>query len=74
MISRTFGSAVHGVEARTITIEVNVTQGLDFHMSGLPDSAVKESEHRVESAMKAIGYHMPRNKVVVNLAPADIRK
>ncbi|MFM9074076.1 MAG: YifB family Mg chelatase-like AAA ATPase, partial [Bacteroidota bacterium] len=74
MISRTFGSAVHGVEARTITIEVNVTQGLDFHMSGLPDSAVKESEHRVESAMKAIGYHMPRTKVVVNLAPADIRK
>lgn len=74
MISRTFGSAVHGVDARTITIEVNVTQGLDFHMSGLPDSAVKESEHRVESAMKAISYHMPRNKVVVNLAPADIRK
>jgi magnesium chelatase family protein len=74
MFSKTFGSAVHGVDARTITIEVNVTQGLDFFMSGLPDSAVKESQHRVESALKSLDYFMPRNKVVVNLAPADIRK
>ncbi len=74
MFSKTFGSAVHGVDARTITIEVNVTQGLDFYMSGLPDSAVKESQHRVESSLKSLGYFMPRNKVVVNLAPADIRK
>lgn len=74
MVSKTFGGAVHGVDARTITVEVNVTQGLRFHMSGLPDTAVKESEHRVESAMKTAGYSMPRNKIVVNLAPADIRK
>ena len=74
MVAKTFGSAVHGVDARTITVEVNVTQGLDFHLSGLPDSAVKESAHRVESALKSIGYYMPRNRVVVNLAPADIRK
>ena len=74
MVAKTFGSAVHGVDARTITVEVNVTQGKQFHMSGLPDSAVKESEHRVESSMKSLGYFMPRNKVVVNLAPADIRK
>jgi magnesium chelatase family protein len=74
MVSKTFGSAVYGVDARTITVEVNVTQGTGFHLSGLPDSAVKESEHRVESALKTAGYYMPRVKVVVNLAPADIRK
>ncbi|MBS1488919.1 MAG: YifB family Mg chelatase-like AAA ATPase [Bacteroidetes bacterium] len=74
MVVKTFGSAVQGVDARTITVEVNVTQGKYFHMSGLPDTAVKESEHRVESALKSLGYFMPRNKVVVNLAPADLRK
>ncbi len=74
MVSKTFGSAVHGVDAITITVEVNVTQGQKFHLSGLPDNAVKESAHRVESSMKTAGYFMPRNKIVVNLAPADIRK
>lgn len=74
MVAKTFGSAVHGVDARTITVEVNVTQGKDFHMSGLPDTAVKESQHRVESSFKSLKYFVPRNKVVVNLAPADIRK
>ena len=74
MVAKTYGSAVHGVDARTITVEVNAAQGLDFHLSGLPDSAVKESQHRVESALKTTGYFMPRNKIVVNLAPADIRK
>jgi magnesium chelatase family protein len=74
VVSKTFGGAVYGVNAKTITVEVNVTQGQHFHMSGLPDNAVKESAHRVESAMKTAGYFMPRNKVVVNLAPADIRK
>jgi len=74
MVAKTFGSAVHGVDAKTITVEVNVTQGKGFWMSGLPDNAVKESAHRVESSMKTAGYFMPRNKVVVNMAPADIRK
>ncbi len=74
MVAKTFGSAVHGVDARTITVEVNVTQGLHLHISGMPDIAVKESEHRVESAMKTLKFFMPRNKVVVNLAPADVRK
>jgi magnesium chelatase family protein len=74
MVAKTFGGAVHGVDAKTITVEVNVCQGRQFHMSGLPDNAVKESAHRVESSMKTAGYYMPRNKVVVNLAPADIRK
>ncbi|MCD9014256.1 YifB family Mg chelatase-like AAA ATPase [Parachryseolinea silvisoli] len=74
MVAKTFGGAVYGVDARTITIEVNIGQGLHFHLSGLPDSAVKESQHRVEAALKSGGYFMPRNKTVVNLAPADIRK
>lgn len=74
MVSRTFGSAVFGVDAKTITVEINVTTGHGLFISGLPDGAVKESEHRVESAMKTAKYYMPRNKVIVNLAPADIRK
>lgn len=74
MLAKTFGSAVYGVDAFTITIEVNVGSGTKFFMVGLPDSAVKESEQRVESALKHNGFVMPRQKVVVNLAPADIKK
>lgn len=74
MLAKTYGSAVYGVDAYKITVEVNVGQGTKFFMVGLPDSAVKESEQRVESAIKNYGYRMPRQKVVVNLAPADIRK
>ncbi len=74
MLAKTYGSAVFGVNARTITIEVNVGQGTKFYMVGLPDSAVKESEQRVDSAIKYNRYHMPRQKVVVNLAPADLKK
>jgi len=74
MLIKTFGSAVHGVNAYTITIEVNVTPGTKYYMVGLPDNAVKESEQRIESALKHHGYRMPRQKVVVNMAPADIRK
>lgn len=74
MVAKTFGSAVSGVDAKLITIEVNVGQGTSFFMVGLPDSAVKESQQRVESALKYFGFRMPRQKVVINLAPADIRK
>ncbi len=74
MVAKTFGSAVHGVDAKTITVEVDVTQGQKFFLTGLPDNAIKESQHRVESAIKSLGYYFPRTKVVVNLAPADIRK
>ena len=74
MLAKVFGSAVYGVNAFPITIEVNVGQGQGFFMVGLPDSAVKEAAQRVESALKYIGYFFPRQKVVVNLAPADIRK
>ncbi len=75
MLVKTFGSAVYGVEAITITVEVNVNnQGQHYFIVGLPDNAVKESLHRVESAIKSNHYYMPRTKLVVNLAPADIRK
>ncbi|BDD04274.1 YifB family Mg chelatase-like AAA ATPase [Aureibacter tunicatorum] len=74
MLSKTYGAAVFGVNAMTITIETSVGQGAKFFMVGLPDNAVKESQQRVESAIKHNGFFMPRNKIVVNLAPADIRK
>ncbi len=74
MLVKTFGSAVYGVEAITITIEVNVSAGQHYFMVGLPDSAVKESMQRIESAIKTNNFYMPRTKVVVNLAPADIKK
>ncbi len=74
MVSKSYGSSVYGVNASTITVEVNVGQGTKFWMVGLPDNAVKESAFRVDSAIKFSGYKMPRQKVVVNLAPADIKK
>src|ERR1700748_3722025 len=74
MLVKTFGSAVYGVEAITITIEVNVTEGLHTVVVGLADNAVKESLPRIESAIRSNGFYMPRTKLVVNLAPAGIRK
>ncbi len=75
MFVKTFGSAVYGVEAITITVEVNWTaQGREYCIVGLPDSAIKESMQRVESAIKTAGFEMPRTRILVNLAPADIRK
>jgi magnesium chelatase family protein len=74
MLVKTYGSAVYGVDAATITVETSVEQGMKFFMVGLPDNAVKESQHRVETAIKHIGYKMPRQRVVINLAPADIKK
>lgn len=75
MLVKIFGSAVYGVEAITITVEVNwMATGKDCLIVGLPDNAVKESMQRVESAIKTNGYTMPRTRIVVNLAPADIKK
>jgi len=74
MLVKLFGSAVYGVEAITITVEVNVTEGLHTFIVGLADSAVKESIQRIESAIKSNGFYMPRTKIVINLAPAGIRK
>jgi len=74
MLSKIFGSAVFGVDAYIITIEVSVEKGVKYFMVGLPDNVVKESWHRIETALKHNNYQMPRKKIVVNLAPADIRK
>jgi len=74
MLVKTYGSAVYGIKATTITIEVNVSQGINFFMVGLPDAAVKESQQRIESALQMHGYRIPGKKVVINMAPADIRK
>lgn len=76
MLVRTFGSAVYGVNAVTITIEVNVSEGagVGYFLVGLPDNAVKESQQRIETALKNNGYKLPRQKIVINMAPADIRK
>ncbi|HPO67680.1 MAG TPA: YifB family Mg chelatase-like AAA ATPase [Paludibacteraceae bacterium] len=74
MLVKTFGAAVQGINATIITIEVNVNQGIHFFLVGLPDNAVKESHERIASALDYIGYKMPRKQIVVNMAPADIRK
>ncbi|MBL6962188.1 MAG: YifB family Mg chelatase-like AAA ATPase [Bacteroidetes bacterium] len=74
MIVKTFGSAVFGVDAQTITIEVDVGRGTKYYLVGLPDNAVKESQKRIEAALKNTGYQITRKKIIVNLAPADIRK
>jgi magnesium chelatase family protein len=74
MLVKTFGCAIHGISATTITIEVNVDQGIQFAMVGLPDNAVKESHHRIEAALINIGYKIPHKKVTINMAPADVRK
>jgi len=74
VLVKTFGSAVYGIEAITITIEVNIAAGTKYFIVGLPDIAVKESYFRIESALKNSGFRMPRQQVVVNMAPADIKK
>jgi len=74
MLVKTFGSALFGIDAITITIEVNIDKGIQFFLVGLPDSAVKESQQRIEAALTNKGFKYPRQKVVINMAPADIRK
>lgn len=74
MLVKVFGAAVLGIDATLITIEVNSTRGCMFYMVGLPDSAVKESQHRIASALQVNGYRIPASNTVINLAPADIRK
>lgn len=74
MLVKTYGSAVYGVDAITITVEVNIDNGVNFFLVGLPDSAVKESQQRIEAALGNIGYRLPIKKITINMAPADIRK
>ena len=74
MLVKTFCAAVMGLEATTITIEVNMTRGVMFHLSGLADTAVKESYDRIRAAMSNIGFKPPTADLTINLSPADIRK
>jgi len=74
MLVKTFGAAVQGINATLVTIEVNVSQGIRFMHVGLPDNAVKESHERVASALDYTGYKFPRKQIIINMAPADIRK
>lgn len=74
MLVKVYGAALQGVDATMITIEVNITRGIQFFMVGLPDSAVKESRERIVSAVEHNGLSFPRSQVVINLAPADIKK
>jgi magnesium chelatase family protein len=74
MLIKTFGSAVFGIDATIITIEVNCDRGAKFFLVGLPDNAVKESKQRIEAALKNTGYKWPGRKLIINMAPADIRK
>ena len=74
MLVSVFGITVFGVEANLITIEVNIGQGIGYHLVGLPDNAVKESNFRIAAALTNIGYKLPGKKITINMAPADIRK
>ena len=74
MLVKTFGSAVFGVSATTITVEVNLSSGVNFILVGLPDNAVKESQKRIVAALKNCGFKYPKQEWTVNMAPADIRK
>jgi magnesium chelatase family protein len=75
MLIKIYGSAIHGVAAQTITIEVNVdTGGVGYHLVGLADNAIKESSYRISAALKNVGYKIPGKKITINMAPADLRK
>ncbi len=74
MLVKVFGSAVFGVEATTITVEVNIDKGIGYHLVGLPDNAIKESSYRIAAALKNNGYQLPGKKITINMAPADLRK
>ena len=74
MLVKTFGSALNGIDAITVTIEVNIDRGVQFFLVGLPDSAVKESQQRIESALNNNDLKYPKRKITINMAPADIRK
>ena len=74
MLVKTYGSAVYGINATTVTVETNINPGVHFSMVGLPDSAVKESQQRIDAALKNNGYKIPGKHIIINMAPADIRK
>lgn len=74
MLTKVYGSAVFGVEATTITVEVNIDKGIAYHLVGLPDGAIRESSFRISAALNNNGYKLPGKKITINMAPADLRK
>ncbi|MFD2568439.1 YifB family Mg chelatase-like AAA ATPase [Pseudotenacibaculum haliotis] len=74
MLTKIYGSAVFGIEATTITVEVNIDKGIGYHLVGLPDNAVRESSYRISAALSNNGYKLPGKKITINMAPADLRK
>lgn len=74
MLVQIFGSAVYGIDAHPITIEVNIDNGIGYHLVGLPDNAIKESNFRIAAALQNTGYRLPGKKITINMAPADLRK
>ena len=74
MLKKVFGSAVFGVEATTVTVEVNVDSGIGYHLVGLPDNAIKESNFRIAAALQNNGFRIPGKKIIINMSPADLRK
>lgn len=74
MLTKVYGSAVFGVEATTITVEVNVDNGVGYHLVGLPDNAIRESNFRIAAALQNNGYKIPGKKLILNMSPADLRK
>ena len=74
MLVKVYGSAVFGIEATTITVEVNIDKGIGYHLVGLPDNAVRESSFRISAALNNNSYKLPGKKIIINMAPADIRK
>ncbi|WP_108425638.1 YifB family Mg chelatase-like AAA ATPase [Flagellimonas amoyensis] len=74
MLIKIHGSAVFGIEATTVVVEVNVDKGIGYHLVGLPDSAIKESNYRIAAALQNNGYKIPGKKITINMAPADLRK
>ena len=74
MLVKVYAAALQGIDATIVTIEVNSSRGIKFFLVGLPDSAVKESHERIMSALQVNGYRFPSRQIIVNMAPADIRK
>ena len=74
MLIQLYGSALFGVDAHLITIEVNIDKGIGYHPVGLPDNAIKESNYRIAAALQNMGYKLPGKKITINMVPADLRK
>ncbi len=74
MLTKVFAAAIYGIDAHAVTVEVNVDKGIGYHLVGLPDKAVSESNYRISAALQNVGYRVPGKKYIINMAPADLRK